>query len=187
MPNGLRTARTLARRARPDVEDGRYAAARAKIGGVLEFTATALSEFGVPLHKEFAAFAVNRDLRNVPGFTTYSGLLATVGARISEIVIGAADRTTANAGEQASGAAGASTPLPITRLSPYFLSDPLGRFTTGWCTLQAGLITCSFPEVMLADRRFTIAFAPKLPRGTKVLVKFRSDSGKRSYALVALR
>lgn len=183
----LRQARSLGRRAAKDVAKGRYGAARLKIEAALALKAKALQDFGVPLRKEFASFAVTRDLRNVPGFTTYSGLSATVGARISEIVIGAADRTTANAGEQASDTASASAPLPITRLSPYFLSDPIGRFVTGWCTLDAGLITCNFSQVMLADRRFTIAFAPKLAPGTKLLVKFRSDSGERSYALLTLR
>lgn len=183
----LGQARSLGRRAAKDVAKGRYGAARLKIEAALALKAKALQDFGVPLRKEFASFAVTRDLRNVPGFTTYSGLSATVGARISEIVIGAADRTTANAGEQASDAASASAPLPITRLSPYFLSDPIGRFVTGWCTLSDGLVTCSFSQVMLADRIFTIAFAPKLPSGTKLLVKFRSDSGDRSYALLTLR
>ena len=37
------------------------------------------------------------------------------------------------------------------------------------------------------DRIFTIAFGPKLPKGTRLLVKFRSAAGDRSYALVATR
>jgi hypothetical protein len=183
----LRRAGSLGRRAATDIAKGRYRAARLKIETALALKSEALADFGVPLQKEFAAFAVTRDLRDVPGFATYSGLSATVGARISEIVIGAADRTTANAGEQANDTVSASAPLPITRLSRYFLSDPIGRWTTGWCTLSEGLVTCSFSQLMLADRIFTVAFAPKLPRGTKLLVKFRSDSGRRSYAVMALR
>ena len=187
LAGGLRKSEGLTRRARTFVERGSYSLARAKIAAALELNAAALADFGVPLQKEFAAFAVTRDLRNVPGFTTYSGLMATVGARISQIVIGAADRATANAGEQPDSPVSASAGLPVTRLSPYFLSDPIGRFVTGWCALDAGLITCNFEQAMLADRRFTIAFAPKLPRGTKLLVKFRSDTGRRSYAVMALR
>jgi len=38
-----------------------------------------------------------------------------------------------------------------------------------------------------ARSHFTIAFGPKLPKGTKLLVKFRSATGDRSYAVTATR
>jgi hypothetical protein len=40
---------------------------------------------------------------------------------------------------------------------------------------------------MPVDRIFTIAFGPKLEKGTRLLVKFRSASGDRSYAVLATR
>jgi hypothetical protein len=152
----------------------------------LALTSAALSDFGVPLEKEFPSYAVNRDFAYLPEFRDYSGLSATVGDDISEVVIGAADRTTANAGEPGV-ESGESAGLPITRMSGAVISDPIGEFTSGWCDLESGLITCRLRPVMPADRIFTIAFGPKLPKGTKLLVKFRSATGDRSYAVYATR
>ena len=53
------------------------------------------------------------------------------------------------------------------------ISDPVGNFTSGWCELESGLITCAMRPAMPRDRIFTIAFGPRLPKGTKLLVKFR--------------
>ena len=63
-------------------------------------------DFGVPLEKDFAAFVVSRDIPYLPEFDNYSGLSATVGDNITEVVIGAADRITANAGELGGTSAG---------------------------------------------------------------------------------
>ena len=67
------------------------------------------------------------------------------------------------------------------------ISDPIGNFTSGACELESGLITCRMRPAMPRDRIFTIAFGPKLPKGTKLLVKFRSPSGDRSYAVFTTR
>ena len=77
--------------------------------------------------------------------------------------------------------------LPITQMSDAVISDPIGNFTSGWCELESGLITCRLRPAMPRDRIFTIAFGPKLPKGTKLLVKFRSPAGERSYAVFATR
>lgn len=182
----LAKARGLGRQAARDIAKRRYSTARLRIAGALRLETEALADFGVPLRKEFASFAVGKDFRDVPGFRGYSGLSATVGEVISEVVIGAADRTTANAGEP-SGTALESDGLPITAMSAYVVSDAIGRFRSGWCKLADGLIVCKVTPAMSAEDIFTIAFGPKLPKSTKLLVKFRSPGGKRSYAAFATR
>jgi hypothetical protein len=72
-------------------------------------------------------------------------------------------------------------------MSVAVVSDSIGRFNSGWCDLDAGVITCRMRPAMPVDRIFTIAFGPKLDRGTKLLVKFRSAAGERSYSLFATR
>ncbi len=67
------------------------------------------------------------------------------------------------------------------------ISDAIGNFTSGSCELESGLITCRMRPAMPRDRIFTIAFGPKLPKGTKLLVKFRSPAGDRSYAVFTTR
>jgi hypothetical protein len=183
----LRQARMLGRQAAADVARGHYTAARLKIERALALKEAALADFGVPLEKEFTAFVVNRDFRNVSGFTDYSGLSATVSEEVVEIVIGAADRTTANAGEPG-GSVSEASGLPITATSVYLVSDPIGRFWSDWCSLRQGLITCQLVRgTMHPTDIFTIAFGPKLKRGTKLLVKFRSATGRRSYAVFTTR
>jgi hypothetical protein len=182
----LRDARALTRRARRDVSHRRYAAARAEIARAMALKTAALADFGVPLAKEFTSFAINRDFHNVPGFEDYSGFSAKVGEEVTEIVIGPANRATANAGE-AGVSVGMPDGLPITAMSVAVISDPIGRFTSGWCQLDSGLITCRVRPAMPTDRTFTIAFGPKLAPGTKVLVKFRSPSGQRSYTIFSTR
>jgi len=76
---------------------------------------------------------------------------------------------------------------PFRRMRGYFSSDRIGRFTSGWCKLDAGLINCRIRPAMPEANVFTIAFGPKLPKGTKVLVKFRATDGKRSYAVFSTR
>lgn len=182
----LRRARSLGRQAAWDIAKGRYKAAKRKIEAELDLKATALDDFGVPLKKEFASFAVDRDFRKIPGFSGYSGLSATVGEEISEVVIGAADRTTANAGEPR-GTAFVSDGLPITAMSVYIVSNAIREFRSGWCTLGDGLIVCDVTPAMQPEDIFTIAFGPKLAPGTKLLVRFHAENGKRSYALLATR
>ena len=184
---GLRDAASLERRARADIGHKRYAAARAKITTALALNTRALTDFGVPLARDFATFAVNQDTSDVPGFADYSALTATVASEVVEIIIGAADRTTANAGEQRGSTTSASARLPITKMSIYTMTEPNGAFAGGWCSLARGLITCPLPQPMRDDQRFTLAFGPKLPRGTEILVKFRTASGKRSYTVLTTR
>jgi hypothetical protein len=185
--NGIRDAARLSRRARVDIAHGRYRAAQAKITKAVELKTTALADFGVPLEKDFSSFAVNQSLRNVQGLENYSALTATVGAKVSEIVIGGANRKTANAGERRGGPASTPEQLEITKMTLYTMTEPNGEFAGGWCDLKDSLISCVLVPPMRADERFTIAFGPKPPKGTKILVKFRTELGERSYALVSLR
>lgn len=184
--NGLREAASLVKRARDDVNQGRYAAARAKITKGIGLHTRALTDFGVPLRKDFPTFVVNQSLKNVPGFEGYSALTATVGTFVEEVVIGAANRETANAGEGGSSLL-ASKQLPITQMSQYMMIEPNGEFLGGWCELRRGLIMCPLDVPMRSDQRFTIAFGPKLPRGTEVLVKFRAADEGRSYFVLKMR
>jgi hypothetical protein len=171
---------TLAKRARSDVARGRYAAARVKLRRADALMSAALSDFGVPLEKDFPAFVTGRPGRTE--FSAYAGISALVGRDITEVVIGAADRRTANAGEP--GAASRKTGgLPITEIGPAFLVEASGAYTTNHCSLKSGLITCRLYSPMPADRVFMFSFGPDLPKGTRLLVKFRSPGGKRSYAL----
>jgi hypothetical protein len=182
----LEQARALVRKARADVARRQYAGARAKLTRATTLAAEALLDFGVPLAKEFQAFAVDRNFDYLPEFINYSGLSARVGSEITEVVIGGANRSTANVGEQGA-VADAAEGLPITRMSTAVISDPIGRFSSGWCELDAGVITCRIRPAMPTDRVFTIAFGPKLPVGTKLLVKFRSAGGERSYSVFTTR
>jgi hypothetical protein len=185
--NGLRDAARLSRQARNDIAHGRYRAAQAKITKAVELKTAALADFGVPLEKDFSSFAVNQSLRNVQGLENYSALTATVGANVSEIVIGGANRKTANAGERRGGRASTPEQLEITKMTLYTMTEPNGEFNGGWCDLKDSLINCVLVPPMRDDERFTIAFGPKPPKGTKILVKFRTELGERSYALVSLR
>lgn len=184
--DALRKATALGKRARSDIANGRYSTARARIGAAVKLKATALEDFGVPLEKEFSSFAVWQDVTEVPGFANFSGVTATVGTSVTEIFVGIADRATANAGEPGGTVASPSS-AAITRISQYTMTDPNGAFLGGLCRLEDGVIDCPFFTPMRPDQRFTIAFGPKLPKGTKVLVKFRATNGDRSYALVSMR
>ena len=185
MPVALDKGMTLAVQAQRAILRDGNASVRTKLRRLLALTSAALGDFGVPLEKDFSAFAVNRDFAYLPKFANYSGLSATADADVTEVVIGAADRQTANAGEVA-GPAGLSAGLPITGISVAVFSDSLG-FTSRWCELESGLITCRIRPAMRPDCILTIAFGPKLPKGTKLLVKFRSATGDRSYAVFATR
>ena len=188
----VRQGLALARQARSDVVGGRYAAARVKLRRAKALTSAALSDFGVPLEKDFPAFVTTRENVSFTGAPIrctredwcgdHTGLSALVGRDISEVVIGAADRRTANAGER-SVASSTSRGLPIRYKGPAFLVEASGQYTTNPCTLKSGLITCRLYSAMPADRVFMIAVGPPLPKGTKLLVKFRSPNGDRSYAV----
>jgi hypothetical protein len=182
----LAKAGALLQKARLDVAKERYVAARAKLVRAADLADNALGGFGVPLVKEFAAFAVNRDFGYLPEFVDYSGLSARVGSEITEVVVGAANRSTANVGERG-GVANEAVGLPITRMSVAVISDPIGRFSSGWCELDLGVITCRIQPAMPRDHVFTIAFGPKLPKGTKLLVKFRTGTGERSYSVLSTK
>jgi hypothetical protein len=183
----LGQAGKLVRAARADVAAARFSGARAKLRKTAALAHAALADFGVPLEKQFASYAVNRDFAYLPQFANFSGLSATVGTEVTEVVIGAANRSTANSGEPGGGVADETAGLPITRMSVAVISDPIGRFNSGWCDLEAGVITCRMRPAMPVDRVFTIAFGPKLERGTKLLVKFRTAGGERSYAVFTTR
>ncbi|HEU0304349.1 MAG TPA: hypothetical protein VFR32_07200 [Gaiellaceae bacterium] len=187
MRAALQGAGKLARQARADAANGRFSGGRAKLARAATLAADALADFGVPLEREFASFVVNRDFAYLPQFANFSGLSAKVKSEITEVVIGAANRSTANAGEPGGLAADEADSLPISRMSVAVISDAIGRFNSGWCDLESGLITCRIRPAMPIDRVFTIAFGPKLEPGTKILVKFRTASGERSYAVFATR
>jgi hypothetical protein len=177
----------LARAARQAIAHRHLGTARLQLQRLRALEGDALRAFGVPLEKEFSAFAVNRKFGNVMGFEDFSGFSAKVGAEIDEVIIGAPTRATANAGE--SGGRVAQTPgLPITQASAYLVSDPIGQYWSDWCRLSRGLITCRLVRAtMHPDEIFSIAFKPKLARGTKVLIKFRAVDGQRSYAVFSIR
>ena len=192
---GLRNARMAAPRAvgaleipamRAVLRQGESLARHSDFRRLIAMASAALRDFGVPLERDFPSFVVARTYPFIPEFRAYSGLSATVEDDVTEVVIGAADRTTANAGERGF-APGGPPHLPITRIGQAVFSDSIGRFTGGWCELQSGLITCRMRPAMPADLVFSIAFGPKLPKGTKLLVKFRTASGDRSYAVLATR
>ncbi len=185
--DGLRKAASLARQARVDIAGGRLSAAKARIAAAVRLKAAALADFGVPLAKEFTSFAVWQDMSEVPGFENFSGLTATVGTSVSEVHVGIANRTTANAGEPLGKRIAPAQQVAITRISQYTMTNPNGSFLGGLCLLEDGVIDCPFFEPMRSDQRFTIAFGPKLPKGTRVLVKFRATNGDRSYAIVSMR
>ncbi len=189
----VRQGHGLARQARSDVVRGRYAAARVKLRRAKALTSAALSDFGVPLEKDFPAVVTTRKNVTFTGAPIYdkdagggTGLSALVGRDIAEVVIGAADRRTANAGEPGA-ASRMSLGLPIFDMGPAFLVEASGRYTTNHCSLKSGLITCRLYSPMPADRVFMIAVWPALPKGTKLLVKFRSPAGDRSYGVWTTR
>ncbi|MDW8337818.1 MAG: hypothetical protein RMM28_01590, partial [Thermoleophilia bacterium] len=186
MRAALRQGRTLVRGASADVSRGRAAAAAAKLAQTLTLARVALREFGRPLRREFVATAVHRSFPNIPAYRDYSGVTASTSEEVVEIVIGRATRATANAGEGAR-AVPAAPGLPVTELSAYQIQDPIGRYTTNWCALDAGLITCPLRPTLTRDHLFTLAFAPKLPRGMQVLVRFRAASGRSSYSVYTAR
>ena len=121
LAEGMRRARRAAPHAvgaleSPAMQAALRASGHKQLRRLIALTSAALDSFGVPLEKDFPAFAVSRNFAYLPEFENYSGLSATVGDDVSEVVIGAADRQTANAGER--GGAVTSAGLPITLHEP---------------------------------------------------------------------
>lgn len=183
----LARAGRLLGQARSDVAAGRHEQASTKALTALDLVTAAIGEFGLPLEREFSVYAVDRDFRQVRGFTDYSGFTASASEEVTHVIIGAADRETANAAEPAGKTVETGDGLPITQMSVYIIRDPLGRFTSNWCELADGLITCKLNPTLRPDHTYTIAFGPKLSRGTDVLVKFRTRAGRRSYSVFTTR
>jgi hypothetical protein len=196
LPLALRRARALSSQAAGRIAGRRYSAAGWKLRRAIELEESALNAFGRPLAKEFEAFAVGRRFHELTGFAGYSGISASAGAELAEVVIGVPNRATANG--QSSVSRGRGT-RPITALSVYVLSNELG-FTTGPCSLESGLIRCRIiAGTMLPGDVFTVAFGritttregevrvERLEKGTKLLVTFLATNGDRSHALVKTR
>jgi hypothetical protein len=182
---GLKTATTETNVASTSVKKGDYDGARVSIGEAISATTATQSSFGVPLAKDFTAFAVYRDFSNILGFEEFQGLTARVGAPIAKIVFGLAGRETANMSE--SGGKRATPPLPITKLALYTIQEPSGSFTSNWCKLFNGIAVCELDPTMEAEEIFSVAFGPRVAKGTKFLVKFWSTDGKRSHAIMTTR
>lgn len=180
----LATTKALAAAAN-ELRKGNYIRARASLDSAIGTAQTAISLFGVPLAQEFKATATYRELANIEGWQEYLGLSAKVNAPIAKVAIGFAGRETANAGEPG-GRRG--TPLvPITKLAIYTLQEPSGAYSSGWGRLVNGIIVCDLNPTMKSNETFAISFAPRVPKGTKFLVKFWATDGKRSYAILTTK
>ena len=178
-------ARKATAQASVELQRGNYGRARESIDSAAGASQTALTLFGVPLAREFQASVTYRELGNIEGWQEYLGLSAKVDAPISKVVIGFAGRETANAAEPG-GRRG--TPLvPITKLAIYTLQEPSGAYSSGWGRLVNGIIVCELNPTMKANETFAISFAPRVPKGTKFLVKFWATDGRRSYAILTTK
>jgi hypothetical protein len=162
-----------------------YDYARGKVTEARSAATEALAVFGVPLKKDFGAFALFRDVSMIQGLEDFVSLNATVRAPIRKIVIGFADRATANWDEGKPVRVESS--LAIRKLTVYSIQDPTGGFESGWCKIDTGIIRCNLDPVMKAEERFAVAFGPRMPPGTRMLLKFWATNGKRSYAVVKTR
>lgn len=168
-----------------ELRKGNYARARGGLDSVLGATQTAITLFGVPLAQDFKASVAYRELANIEGWQEYLGLSAKVSSPIAKVVVGLAGRETANAAEPG-GRRG--TPLvPITKLAIYTLQEPSGAYSSGWGKIVNGIVVCDLNPAMKATETFAISFAPRVPKGTKFLVKFWSTDGKRSYAILTTK
>jgi hypothetical protein len=50
-----------------------------------------------------------------------------------------------------------------------------------------GIAVCDLDPTMDADEAFSVAFGPRVAKGTKILVKFWSTDGRRSPAIMTTR
>jgi len=181
----VRTATNFVSLASKDLRKGNYEAVRDSVAVARDANAVALVRFGVPLAKEFQAFAVYSSFGTIQGFEEYFRLTAKVNAPISKVVIGISGRPTANVGEP--GGKKAAPSLPITKLTLYTLQEPSGSFTSGWCKLVSGFVVCDLDPTMKADESFAVGIGPRVPKGTKYLVKLWSTDGRRSYSVLTTR
>jgi hypothetical protein len=182
----LREAQTLTAQASKYLNSKNYPTARKTVGLAMGATDAALRMFGVPLASDFRVVAGFRELGKVQGWEDYIGLNAKApGMTISKVVIGLAGRETANAAE--SGGFRRAPSLAITKLAIYTLQKPSGEYSSGWGNIVKGVIVCKLDPTMAKDETFAISFQPRVPAGTKFLVKLQSTDGKRSYAVVTTK
>lgn len=182
---GLKTATAETSAAGASVRKRDYESARLLINEAIAASSATQASFGVPLAKDFSAKSVYRDFSNILGFEEFQGLTARVGAPIAKVVFGLAGRETANMGESR-GVRGTPA-IPITKLALYTLQEPSGSFTSNWCKLRNGIAVCDLDPKMEADWVFSVAFGPRVARGTQFLVKFWSLDGKKSHAIMTTR
>lgn len=182
----VREAQTLSAQAAKYLNSRNYPTARKTVGLAMGATDAALRMFGVPLASDFRVVAAFRELGKVQGWEDYIGLNAKApGYTISKVVIGLAGRETANAAE--SGGFRRAPSLAITKLAIYTLQKPSGEYSSGWGNIVNGVIVCKLDPTMAKDETFAISFQPRVPPGTKFLVKLQSTDGKRSYAVVTTK
>jgi hypothetical protein len=180
------SATTYGAKASQDVRTGNVPAARKDLALANGAIGGALAAFGVPLASDFRAAASYRELGTVQGWEQYLGLTAKApGVAIAKIVIGIVGRETANAGEP--GGRRGTPAVPITELAIYTLQEPSGAYSSGWGKLVNGIIVCDLKPTMKANESFAISFAPRVPKGTKFLVKFQATDGRRSYAILTTK
>jgi len=179
-------AQTLGAQASKYLSTRKYVPARKAVGLAMDATDDALRKFGVPLASDFRVVGTFRDLGRVESWENYVGITAKApGVAISKVVIGIAGRETANASEP--GGLRRAPSLPITNLAIYTLQEPSGEYSSGWGKLVNGVIVCNLNPIMAKDETFAISFQPRVPPGTKVLVKMWSSDRKRSYAVVTTK
>jgi len=182
----VKEAQTLSAQASKSLSSKNYTAARGSVDLAMKASDAALALFGVPLASDFRVAATYRELANIQGWEQYMGLTVKApGKTISKVVIGLAGRETANAAE-ARGFRRAPS-LPITELAVYTLQEPSGVYSSGWGKIVDGVIVCKLDPTMAKDETFAISFQPRVPTGTKFLVKLQSTDGKRSYAIVSTK
>jgi hypothetical protein len=179
-------AQTLGAQASKYLSSRNYVTARKTIDLAMDATDDARAKFGVPLASDFRVIGTFRDLGRVESWENYVGVTAKApGVAISKVVIGLAGRETANASEP--GGLRRAPSLPITNLAIYTLQQPSGEYSSGWGKLVNGVIVCNLNPIMAKDETFAISFQPRVPPGTKFLVKMWSSDRKRSYAVVTTK
>ncbi len=179
-------AQTLTAQASKSLNSKNYTATRSSVDLAMKATDVALRMFGVPLASDFRVAATYRELANIAGWEQYMGVTVKApGKTISKVVIGLAGRETANAAE-ARGFRRAPS-LPITELAVYTLQEPSGVYSSGWGKIIDGIIVCKLDPTMAKDETFAISFQPRVPAGTKFLIKLQSTDGKRSFAIVTTK
>ncbi len=176
-------AQKLVAQASKQLSSRSNASARKTIDLAMDATDDALKQFGVPLANDFRVVGTYRELAGVAGWEGYMALTAKApGVAISKVVIGVVGRETANASE--TGGLRRAPSMPITDLAIYTLQEPSGVYSSGWGKLVNGIIVCNLNPVMDKDETFAINFKPRVPPGTKFLVKMWSADRKRSYVII---